>query len=128
MRRLFGPERQHAPFAGIDKGLSKNARSDTGPVPPTSGTLWGLPAGARLLWQTWDDEVIVFNTASGQTHLLDVLSAAALEEIERRPGTIDQLSGRLADRFKLDTGALSRRLAIVCARFDELGLAEPRQS
>ena len=60
-----------------------------------------------MLWQTWDDEVIVFNTASGQTHLLDALSAATLREIESRPGGINQLADRLAERFELDGADLS---------------------
>jgi len=92
-----------------------------------ANSVWQLPASAELLWQTWDDEVIVFNTASGQTHLLDALSAASLREIENRPGDIGQLALRLAERFELDTEALVQRLSEVCAHFDALGLVEPHR-
>ncbi len=106
----------------------KNEPTNTGRASPVVDTVWCLPTGAELLWQTWDDEVIVFNTASGQTHLLDALSAAVLEEIENRPGDVDRLALRLAERFELDTEALPRRLGEVCKHFDELGLVEPRRS
>jgi len=101
-----------------------DARVEDGPsLDPT--LCWRLPAGAELLWQTWDSETIVYNSLSGQTHLLDALSAATLKEIERDPGTIAELTRRLAERFQIGTGDLPQRLAVVCAQFDELGLAEP---
>ena len=89
------------------------------------GDVWRLPEGVQLLWQTWDDEVIVFNTASGQTHLLDALSATALRDLERGPRTLAQLAGAMAGRFDLEPEILSNRLVEICARFDQLGLAEP---
>ncbi len=84
-----------------------------------------MPTDVELLWQSWDDEVIVYNTASGQTHLLDALSGEALKEIESRPGTIPQLAKRLSDTLGLDSRALVDRLAVICNHFDNLGLAEP---
>ncbi len=86
---------------------------------------WCVPADVELIWQSWDDEVIVYNTASGQTHLLDALSGAVLKEIENRPGTIPQLAKRLSGKLGLDSRALLDRLAEICNHFDNLGLAEP---
>lgn len=105
----------------------KHEQTNTGQTSSVVNRVWQLPAGGELLWQTWDEEVIVFNTASGQTHLLDALSAAALKEIEDHPGSIARLTIRLAERFEIDTTDLFRRLIEVCARFDELGLLEPRR-
>lgn len=108
----------------VDPG---GARVDEGPS--LDATLrWRLPAGAELLWQSWDSETIVFNALSGQTHLLDALSAATLKEIERDPATVDELARRLAERFGIGSDDLPERLAVVCAQFDELGLAEPEPS
>ena len=104
-----------------------HVQTSTDQILPAAETVWRLPVGAELLWQTWDDEVIVFNTASGQTHLLDALSAAALREIEDQPGSVDRLADRVAERFELDTDVLLQRLTEVCARFDELGLVEPQR-
>ena len=96
------------------------------PVRERAGEIWRLPTGVSLLWQSWDeDEVIVFNRASGQTHLLDAFSAAVLQRIEACPGTIAELRSYFASGFDLDEVILSERLDVVCRRFDQLGLAEP---
>lgn len=100
-----------------------------GTVPATAeSTYWRLPAGAELLWRSWGDEVVVFNSASGQTHLLDALSGAALKELEDYPKTITHLTNQMAEKFELDPETLSHRLAVICDRFDKLGLAEPMWS
>jgi PqqD family protein of HPr-rel-A system len=88
--------------------------------------VWRLPAGASLLWQSWDeDEVIVFNRASGHTHLLDAFSAAVLRRIEAAPTTMPELRRSLAADLGLDEIVLGDRVPEVCRRFDQLGLAEP---
>lgn len=101
---------------------------DQGVAKKAGDPCWRLPRGAELLWQSWDEEVIVFNTASGQTHLLDALSAAVLKEIQNRPSTVSQLTNAFAERFNFEPESLSQRLADICARFDELGLAEPQRT
>jgi PqqD family protein of HPr-rel-A system len=91
--------------------------------------VWRLPEGVSLLWQSWDeDEVIVFNRASGQTHLLDAFSAAVLRQIESAPTTMPDLRQHFATEFDLDENLLSERLQAVCQRFEQLGLAEPDAS
>ena len=100
-------------------------------IPARDGAaeVWRLPAGVSLLWQSWDeDEVIVFNSASGQTHLLDAFSAAVLRRIEAAPTTIPDLQRYFATDLALDESVLSDRLSAVCERFDQLGLAEPDPS
>jgi len=42
----------------------------------TGQQVWPLPEGVEPLWRSWDDEVVVYNVASQQTHLLDAFSAA----------------------------------------------------
>ena len=96
------------------------------PVRERAGEIWRLPTGVSLLWQSWDEEeVIVFNRASGQTHLLDAFSAAVLRRIEACPGTISELRRYFASGYELDEDILSERLDMVCRRFRQLGLAEP---
>ena len=87
--------------------------------------VWTLPEGVSLLWRSWDDEVIVYNVASQQTHLLDAFSAATLQEIEADPVTVEELGARLAETLDTDRGELLVRLAEICAKFLEMGLAEP---
>ena len=96
------------------------------PIRDGAGAIWRLPKSVSLRWQSWDeDEVIVFNRASGQTHLLDALSAAVLRQIEAAPTTIADLRRHFATGFALDESLLHDRLSAICARFDQLGLAEP---
>ena len=98
----------------------------TVPIGDGAEAIWRLPKGVSLLWQWWDeDEVIVFNRASGQTHLVDAFSAAVLRQIEAFPSTTLELRRYFAIRFGLNEAALSERLDAVCRRFDQLGLAEP---
>ena len=94
-------------------------------APEAEDRRWGLPEDVRLLWKSWDEEVIVFNQASGQTHLLDALSAEVLRELEQRPWTMADLVALFADRYELNPEELGDRLTGICRRFDELGLAEP---
>ena len=90
-------------------------------------SVWLLPESVSLVWQVWDpDEIVVFNRASGQTHLLDAFSAAVLREIAERPQSMSTLCGELAERLELDRGAISERSRIVCESFEQLGLAEQR--
>lgn len=100
--------------------------ADQGEGPSLDAAIWRPLPDSELLWQTWDDETVVYNTASGQTHLLDALSAAALREIERSPGTLPQLSRRLAKAFRVPVHDVSQRMPEILMRFDALGLAGPQ--
>lgn len=87
---------------------------------------WSVAGGARLLWRAWDhDEVLVHNLASGETHLLDAFSAAALRQIANQPRTVDALCRALVEEFDLDEDVVAVRLPPVCGTFQRLGLAEP---
>ncbi len=46
-------------------------------------------------WRSWDNEHLVYNCGSGDTHLLDELSAEILRKIERAPATVEELQGFL---------------------------------
>jgi len=85
---------------------------------------WRLCGAVTLLWRSWDDEFVVFNLASNQTHLLDAFSAAVLKEIEASPKTMEALTGHFAQELGSDAGQVSERLADARARFVELGLIE----
>lgn len=46
---------------------------------------WRVHPLASLYWRCWDHEWVVFNVGSGQTHLLDEVTAAILSSIEDSP-------------------------------------------
>ena len=51
-----------------------------------------------MLWRDWEDEFIVLNSASGDTHQFDSFSAELLGSIEKAstPVTIEQLCQQLS--------------------------------
>lgn len=53
--------------------------------------LWCLAPGQQLASWGWDDEFVVYNNLSGDTHLLDADSMALLEQLRIAPATIDGL-------------------------------------
>lgn len=68
--------------------------------------------------------MVVFNRASGGTHLLDAFSAAALRLVAERPLEVAALSRQLAADSGAAEEAVSARLSEVLERLRTLGLAE----
>jgi len=90
---------------------------------------WELAEGSRLHWASWDDEYVVFDEGSGNTHLLDFLTAEVLKALEQSRGAVPALIERVAARLDLDPDAdLERRIREVVERFREAGLVEPTLS
>jgi len=78
---------------------------------------WRLIDPDRILWERWPDECIVYNDLSGQTHLLNVSAAAALELL----GAGGESAETLAEKLNVDSAEIERLLQ----EFDQLGLIEP---
>lgn len=57
---------------------------------------YALRPGVSLSWREWPPHVLVFDSASGNTHLLDQPSAAVLRAIESGPATTSALLDVLA--------------------------------
>jgi PqqD family protein of HPr-rel-A system len=76
-----------------------------------------------LAWRVWDDEFLVYNNASGQTHHLNLLAGEALRSLESEPGSASDLVCRLADQFEIaeDSPPL-QMIDRLIREFDELGL------
>jgi PqqD family protein of HPr-rel-A system len=68
--------------------------------------------------------VIVFNEASGQTHILDVFSEWALREIAKAPVYEDELAHRLKVEAELAEDLARNRLSQVLEGFRLQGLIE----
>lgn len=46
-------------------------------------------------WASWDDEYVVFDEASGQTHLLDPVKAYVLDALSDGPASVESLAPTL---------------------------------
>jgi len=86
----------------------------------------GVPVDVKLLWKSWDDgsEFAVYHPPSGQTHLLDALSAWVVQLLQ-----VDSLSEKaIADRIvqefglELEAAQVDRYLENLLPRLRQLGL------
>ena len=98
-------------------------------APEAGATVWRVPRENMLAWRVWDDEFLVYNTASGQTHHLNFLAGEALRSLEAEPGSASELVRRLADQFEIaeDIPPL-QMIDRLIRELDELGLIAPSTS
>jgi PqqD family protein of HPr-rel-A system len=89
-------------------------------------TVWTVPVENMLAWRVWDDEFLVYNAASGQTHHLNFSAGEALRSLEAKPGSASELVYRLADQFGIpeDSPPLQMIDSLI-RQLDELGLITP---
>lgn len=57
---------------------------------------WHLNTLASLHWRRWDDEWVVFDVGSGQTHQMDTLTAVTLMVVDDTPVPLAELGSRVA--------------------------------
>jgi len=81
----------------------------------------------KLSWRQFGDEAVVFNQASGQTHVLDAMSAWVLRELEMSPSSHDILANRLVRDLGLEKDLAVCRLQEILAKFECQGLVESDQ-
>ena len=68
---------------------------------------WRLPAGQRLLFEDFDDGIVMFDALVGATHLLNASAAETLAIIEDAPGVVTAvIHSRLLERLEIPEGAL----------------------
>jgi PqqD family protein of HPr-rel-A system len=93
-----------------------------------SGRKWRLDRRAELHWRCLDDEWVVFEAASGDTHHLDTIAAAVLMCLEADPLDLDGLSEVIASELQVpNRDDLAGRLDDLLAQLQGLGLVEPAQ-
>lgn len=91
------------------------------------GEIWRLNPCVRLYWLSWDEDHIVFNAASGQTHVLNELGAAILRLLEENALNPMEIGQRIVTQYEelvLDT-ELSAAIEALLENLDMLGLIEP---
>ena len=72
---------------------------------------WKLRAGQRLRMLSDDEEAVVYNDLSGDTHLLSGIAASLLERLRQGPADRDSLAGFLAAEWDLDADTVPAALA-----------------
>jgi PqqD family protein of HPr-rel-A system len=78
---------------------------------------------ADLLWAEWEDLSAVFHRPSGETHILDALSAELLSILTQTPCDAAEAGRRLAERCgDGDGGRWTERAAVILNSLRQLGL------
>lgn len=78
---------------------------------------------AELHWRSWDDDVVVFNECSGDTHLLNLAGAEILRFLIERPANLGDLIDLLARRLDVEADEhLSAYIKSALVDFARLGL------
>lgn len=77
----------------------------------------------ELHWRSWDDDVVVFNECSGDTHLLNRAGAEILRFLIERPANLGDLIDLLVRRLDVEADDhLSAFIKSALADFAKLGL------
>ena len=78
-----------------------------------------------MIWKDWGDESVVFDSRSGETHLLDLPTREALRCFELEAHDHPGLSKALAARLEIDVDAeLEHYVTQLITRLDSLGLID----
>ena len=88
---------------------------------------WRIRNGAALVWQTWDDEeFLLYDASTGDTHLVNRVTREALRLLEASPHRGSDLSHHIADELHIEHGIeFESSIADLLAHLDRIGLAEP---
>ena len=88
-----------------------------------------LRAQNGLIWRRWGDEYVVYNPLSGDSHLLDFVSAQGLLHLAEHEISAEELVGELSSALGIDADDdLVRYVGRITTEFAELGLTRPVQS
>jgi PqqD family protein of HPr-rel-A system len=68
---------------------------------------WRIPNGQRLLYEDFDDGIVMFDAQVGATHLLNASAAEALAIVQESPGLpAAAIHRRLLERLEIPDHAL----------------------
>ena len=81
---------------------------------------------APLLWQSWDDnEYVVYSTASGDTHLINEVTAEVLRQLERSELDFSDLARNVATSLGTELDQQTETsIARLLVYLDQIGLVE----
>lgn len=87
---------------------------------------WCITPGQLLVARGWDDEFVLYNNLSGDTHLVDADSLFLLDCLRAGPATIDALVTALQDSvLPEDLPTLPDTITTVLTDLAQLFLVEP---
>ena len=95
--------------------------------PFSSDTIWAANA-AHLVMEPHDDVLVVFHRGSGDTHILNFLSAAIVERLIEKAGTFEDVNSHVLNYLELDAEDCPPELVeSTMLQLDDTGLICPHR-
>lgn len=90
---------------------------------------WALNPASGLYWRCWDDEWVVFDQGSGQTHVMHPVQAATLMQFSAQPLSFEQLLDKVAaDMAPHPPSDLASAVSLAIEQLVGLGLLESKSA
>lgn len=91
--------------------------------------VWCIAPGQQLAAWGWDDEFVLYNNLSGDTHLFGEESIAVLTHLQQSPASFDALVAAFSDGLDPDdAAALPDTMTALLANLQNLFLVESRSA
>lgn len=87
-------------------------------------TLWRVRDPSSLHWHQWDDGLVVYHAASGDTHLLDATAGAALSLLRHEQSDLAGLVRRVTAKQGGAAPGFEESLGGLLKELEELGVVE----
>lgn len=62
---------------------------------------WRIACADALEWRSWDEEIILYDERSDETHHFDIATAGVFEALEEKPASVRDLAAVLADKLQV---------------------------
>lgn len=87
---------------------------------------WRLRTGQSLRTLAGDDESVLYNDQSGETHLLSAIAMSLLEHLRKGPDDFSGICANLETAWAFEsTAELQRMVLVLTDELDALCLIEP---
>ncbi len=87
--------------------------------------IWHIPAGQEILWRHWEGDYVIFNSLSGETHILDITSGKVLKRIMKGPSTTEGIRSEIGDFLEVrNNSELARAVDKILSGLEDAGLVE----
>lgn len=90
-----------------------------------AGETWQLRLGQTLQYREWDEEYVLYNDLSGDTHLLGEAAIEVLLALNHGPASRLALAAMLDTRFEFDDTDADTQAAALLEQLRHLNLVEP---
>ena len=116
------------PVANASLPLSDASASHAFPLMANAApdTRWRLTVAEPFPLRCWEGDYVVYNSLSGDTHLLDIVSGHVLTRILESPARASELRSRVAAFLEVpNDAAVDVQVKEILDALDDLGLIEP---